>query len=305
NFSATVMASIPRAGTHGVTGGLLTGADRDGTKSTVIYGVSVGNLTSSSATITWTTDSLTYGCINFGTGSVSEETAREDSWWGGWQHLVELEGLLEGTTYLFEVVSGDTTDDNGGAYYSFTTSPVGAGKPATIYGRIYDSDSIPAANVQVFATAENGRGASLPLVEIAEYDGFWAINLGNLKQQADGLPQDYGAGDNLILRVEGRELGRIVDTIPLLDIMPQDVGPIYLNSTLCGDADGSGGVNISDAVYLIQYIFVGGPAPDPYVAGDANCDGPVNMTDVVYLIQYIFASGAPPCDPDNDGVPDC
>jgi uncharacterized protein (TIGR02145 family) len=32
---------------------------------------------------------------------------------------------------------------------------------------------------------------------------------------------------------------------------------------VCGDADGSGGVDISDAVYLISYIFGGGPAPDP------------------------------------------
>lgn len=30
---------------------------------------------------------------------------------------------------------------------------------------------------------------------------------------------------------------------------------------LCGDASGNDAVNISDAVYLINYIFKGGPAP--------------------------------------------
>jgi hypothetical protein len=73
----------------------------------------------------------------------------------------------------------------------------------------------------------------------------------------------------------------------------------------CGDADGSGFVNITDAVYLIQYIFGGGPEPDPYEAGNANCDGVVNVTDAVYLINYIFGGGFDPCDTDGDGIPDC
>ena len=40
----------------------------------------------------------------------------------------------------------------------------------------------------------------------------------------------------------------------------------------CGDADHSGAVDISDPVYLIAYIFSGGPAPNPLLAGDVNCD---------------------------------
>jgi uncharacterized protein (TIGR02145 family) len=32
---------------------------------------------------------------------------------------------------------------------------------------------------------------------------------------------------------------------------------------VCGDADASGGIDIDDVVYLIAYIFSGGPAPDP------------------------------------------
>ncbi len=63
----------------------------------------------------------------------------------------------------------------------------------------------------------------------------------------------------------------------------------------CGDANGSGTVNISDAVYLIAYIFSGGPAPSPLLAGDANCSGSVNISDAVYLIAYIFSGGPAPC----------
>lgn len=64
---------------------------------------------------------------------------------------------------------------------------------------------------------------------------------------------------------------------------------------LCGDADGSGGVSIADAVYLINYIFSGGPAPDPLLSGDADCNGGLSIADAVYLINYIFAAGAAPC----------
>ena len=64
---------------------------------------------------------------------------------------------------------------------------------------------------------------------------------------------------------------------------------------LCGDADASGNVDISDAVYLIAYIFQGGPAPNPLVAGDADCSNSVDISDAVYLIAYIFGGGPAPC----------
>ncbi len=69
-----------------------------------------------------------------------------------------------------------------------------------------------------------------------------------------------------------------------------------LESHLCGDANTSGAVDIDDAVYLINFIFAGGPAPEPMESGDVDCSGGVDIDDVVYLITFIFASGPPPCD---------
>ena len=64
-----------------------------------------------------------------------------------------------------------------------------------------------------------------------------------------------------------------------------------------GNVDGAGPINISDAVYLITYIFAGGAPPTPYplCSCDANCDCICNVSDVVYLIAYIFGGGPPPC----------
>ncbi len=64
---------------------------------------------------------------------------------------------------------------------------------------------------------------------------------------------------------------------------------------LCGDANGDAGIDISDAIFLIAYIFSGGSAPDPMSNGDPTCDGAIDISDAVSLIAYIFSGGAPPC----------
>lgn len=78
-----------------------------------------------------------------------------------------------------------------------------------------------------------------------------------------------------------------------------DLGDAFVTKVskgyICGDADGSSIVTISDAVLLINYIFSGGPAPDPLLSGDADCSGGVTSSDAAYLISYIFSGGEAPC----------
>lgn len=74
---------------------------------------------------------------------------------------------------------------------------------------------------------------------------------------------------------------------------------------VCGDANSDAHVGVSDAIYIINYIFAGGNPPDPYESGDVNCDGYVNVADAVWIINYVFAGGNAPCDTDGDGIPDC
>ena len=62
-----------------------------------------------------------------------------------------------------------------------------------------------------------------------------------------------------------------------------------------GDVDHDGMVNIADVVYLIGFVFGGGPYPVPWAAAVNIDPNPlVNITDVVYLINYIFGGGPPP-----------
>ncbi len=62
----------------------------------------------------------------------------------------------------------------------------------------------------------------------------------------------------------------------------------------CGDADHNFIWTISDAVYLISYIFSGGPAPERSCEGDADGNKIVTISDAVYLISFIFNNGPAP-----------
>jgi hypothetical protein len=69
---------------------------------------------------------------------------------------------------------------------------------------------------------------------------------------------------------------------------------ILLNRLTRGDCNGDGAIDVADVMYLINYLFIGGPAPDPLWFGDANCDEAVDVADAMYLINYLFIGGSPP-----------
>jgi hypothetical protein len=78
--------------------------------------------------------------------------------------------------------------------------------------------------------------------------------------------------------------------------------PIYFNQTnaacagLPGDANHDGRVNVGDAVYMINHVFKGSPAPACEILADANSDCRLNVGDAVFLINYVFKTGtAPQC----------
>ncbi len=69
---------------------------------------------------------------------------------------------------------------------------------------------------------------------------------------------------------------------------------------ICGDADGTGVVDIEDVACLIEFIFSDSDRLDSQRAGDVDRSGGVDIDDVVYLIMYMFMDGNPPCDIDGD-----
>jgi hypothetical protein len=78
-------------------------------------------------------------------------------------------------------------------------------------------------------------------------------------------------------------------------IAAPDSGPVIRTIGLYGDANADGKVTVSDVIFLINYLFKGGPEPIPVETGDVNCNGGITVSDVVYLINYLFKGGPPPC----------
>ena len=79
-------------------------------------------------------------------------------------------------------------------------------------------------------------------------------------------------------------------------------GSVIVNpgpACLCGDADGTGDLNIGDVLYLIGYIFQGGGAPTcggspNNWSGDADGTCDVNIGDALFMVAFIFQGGGTP-----------
>ncbi|MBN1419278.1 MAG: hypothetical protein JXP34_10905 [Planctomycetes bacterium] len=63
-----------------------------------------------------------------------------------------------------------------------------------------------------------------------------------------------------------------------------------------GDLDGSGQLEIGDAIQVLEYLYMGRILACPKSA-DANDSGLVDLADAVYLLNFIFASGSAPPPP--------
>ncbi|MEE3200218.1 MAG: glycoside hydrolase family 18 protein [Planctomycetota bacterium] len=66
-----------------------------------------------------------------------------------------------------------------------------------------------------------------------------------------------------------------------------------------GDCNTDAMIDLTDAVYLLNYNFTGGPSPACAAACDADGDGQINgtVTDALYLLSFSFLGGAPPPPP--------
>ena len=72
------------------------------------------------------------------------------------------------------------------------------------------------------------------------------------------------------------------------------LGVLTRSGCMCGDVTFDGIVDIVDIVYLVNYVFYGGPAPEDPLAADVNGDGVIDIVDIVFLINYVFYGGVPP-----------
>jgi hypothetical protein len=72
-----------------------------------------------------------------------------------------------------------------------------------------------------------------------------------------------------------------------------------------GDVNGDWARDVSDGVYLLANLYLGGPRPEPLACGafpspisngDLNGDGGIDVSDAIGLFSFLFLRGAAPAD---------
>lgn len=64
---------------------------------------------------------------------------------------------------------------------------------------------------------------------------------------------------------------------------------------IIGDANNDYRIDVTDVVFVINYLFIHGPAPCPYHSGDTNSDRIIDVRDIVCSINYLFCGFPFPC----------
>ncbi len=116
--------------------------------------IRVGNISDTSATISWTTDKETSGFVNWGEsqGGVNKVETEGDQ--KSFSHLITITGLTAGKTYYYKISSDGSSFENGGIPWQFTLGPtLGVNRNSTlISGSVVTSSGLPAKRALVHAT---------------------------------------------------------------------------------------------------------------------------------------------------------
>ncbi len=128
------------------------------------------------------------------------------------------------------------------------------------------------------------------------------LNVEELDLYDDGMHDDFNVSDGVYgntynnLSIVGLYYISAIANITINDNnFIRQSGTVFSVNAICGDATGDNKINLQDIIYLVNYIFKGGPAPIPILSGDVNKDGKVILTDIIYLVNFIFKGGPNPC----------
>jgi hypothetical protein len=123
--------------------------------------------------------------------------------------------------------------------------------------------------------------------KVAGQPPYGTVFSGGEEASINGTPQIVGTSA-IILELTDSDSPANVDTMTVyIDVVEQQF--------LCGDVNDSGVTDIDDVVYLISYVFSGGPEPPNPQSADVNCSGDIDIDDITYLIGYVFSGTGEPC----------
>lgn len=143
--------------------------------------VKITNLSDTSFTVSWLTQTAADGFVSFGENSPDQAVPDDrDKGVGSksskFTHYVTLDNLKPSTKYYFKINSGGKFFDRGGNLYEVTTAPtINLALPSadTAFGIVIDSNENPAKGAIVYLSLAN----TAPLSSLVSNDGSWVIPL--------------------------------------------------------------------------------------------------------------------------------
>jgi PKD repeat protein len=189
-----------------------------------IYEVRVANVRDTAFAVSWLTDGDATGSVLYGTDPASLAQTAHDFRGAGTSddtHYVIVDQLAPLTLYYFDIVSGSSVDDNGGAHHTVTTGPT-LDPPGvdTIHGKVLKADGTTGAEGSIVyftlrdADGSGSPGDSAPLSALAEAGGYWSTGLGSARTSDLADHFDYHSSlDEVELSVAGGADGTATLTV--------------------------------------------------------------------------------------------
>ena len=209
-----------------------------------------------------------------------------------------------GATYNWSISNGTITAGTGTNSITFTAGAAGTlTLNVTVTTSSGCSDAKP-ANVNVTAVPSPVTVTSVAPVSGSTYGGT-AVTI-NGTGFAAGATVTFGgtAATNVVVvsaikitaTTPAHTAGSVNVTVTNTNTTSGTLTAGFLYATLF-DPNGDGTISPLDIFYLVNYLYLGGPAPmgpAGMLSGDANGDGVVNPLDIFYLVNYLFLGGPKP-----------
>jgi len=120
--------------------------------------------------------------------------------------------------------------------------------------------------------------AGVPATILENTSGLLRVSAGALDETGTVRPL---SGDVIVTTREGSALLRNAVVY---------AGEAFLRGNVNGDL----ATDLSDAIFLLAYLFSGGRAPTCLQSGEINGDLTIDISDAIFLLQHLFLGGAQP-----------
>lgn len=203
-----------------------------------------------------------------------------------------------GATYLYEIINNT----------SGSTEPIDLLRAAFDEWKLLKLADADSSTVEAAPLVIEANGADTAVVTItpnnsegnAPTSGVTSVSLANSGSggiQASALDNGDGSFTAVLTASTATGLDTITATAEaggqFVALNQRPVVTYYR----CGDLDGSltEVIDIADLVYLVDYMFNGGPPPAIPEASDIDSSGgPLDIADLVHIVDYMFNGGPPP-----------